>query len=46
MSSPSSDLGEIVEWDLDDPGAGFVEGYEFDSGPAPRGEPNPKFPCF
>ena len=40
MSRRSADWSEIIEWDLDDHGAGFMEGYEFVSGPALR-EGNP-----
>ena len=40
MSRRYADWSEIIEGDLDDPGAGFMEGYEFDSGPALR-EGNP-----
>ena len=40
MSRRSADWSEIIEWDLDDPGAGFKEGSEFNSGPALR-EGNP-----
>ena len=37
VSSRSADWSDIIEWDLDDPGDGFMEGYEFDSGSALRG---------
>ena len=36
VSRRSADWSEIIEGDLDDPGAGFMEGYEFDSGSALR----------
>ena len=36
MSRRSADWDEIIEWDLDGPGASIMEGYEFDSSPALR----------
>ena len=47
LSCRSADWGEIIEWDLDVPEAGFMEGYEFYSGPALReGNQAQNFPCF
>ena len=36
VSRHSADWGEIIEWDLDGPGVGFMEGGNFDPGPALR----------
>ena len=48
MSRRSANWSEIIDIPLDDPGAGFIECYEFDFGPALRKKigTHPKFPCF
>ena len=47
VSRHSADWGEIIEWYLDDPGVGFMEGGNFDPGPlrSKRGT-HPKVPMF
>ena len=41
VSCHSADWGDIIEWDLDDPGVGFMEGCNFDPGPAlQEGDPS------
>ena len=40
VSCRSADGDKIIEWDLDGLGVGFLEGYNFESGPALRkGDP-------